>query len=236
MKCKSVILSPHSDDAALSLGGLLLSGRLGITELLTVFSVSNCTFNDLDDTVENITRTRKMEDREFSGLCNPELRLSYMDMPDAPLRLGIDSAAVFDRSMLPEDRKISRDIAGFVAEKYCFDISVYAPLALGGHIDHWIVLEAACLLADEGYRVFFYEDLPYASACSGNHIEERIEFLKKKTGRKFSSRISCPGVSIGEKIDALKAYRSQLDSSMAERVMRYHKKLNNHAVNYKILE
>lgn len=39
---------------------------------------------------------------------------------------------------------------------------LYAPLGAGGHVDHRHVHLAAALLAEKGWRVAFYEDVPYA--------------------------------------------------------------------------
>jgi hypothetical protein len=39
---------------------------------------------------------------------------------------------------------------------------LYAPLGAGGHVDHRHVHRAAALLAEKGWRVAFYEDVPYA--------------------------------------------------------------------------
>ncbi|HVA90428.1 MAG TPA: hypothetical protein VNL71_11370, partial [Chloroflexota bacterium] len=41
-------------------------------------------------------------------------------------------------------------------------VTCHLPLAIGGHVDHLIVFDTAALLAAEGYKVCYYEDIPYA--------------------------------------------------------------------------
>ncbi|MCA9877882.1 MAG: PIG-L family deacetylase [Thermomicrobiales bacterium] len=42
------------------------------------------------------------------------------------------------------------------------DIRIYAPLGVGGHVDHQLVFTAAAHLAAAGWDIWLYEDVPYA--------------------------------------------------------------------------
>lgn len=231
---KNIILSPHSDDAAFSLGGLLLSGFFKYTEVLMVFSVSNCTISHIKDHAEVITQIRKNEDRDFFGLCKSKVHLGYLDVPDAPIRLEIESSNVFNRFPSDEDQEICNKISCFIKESYSSDIVIYSPLALGNHIDHLIVFEAACTLASKGYTVIFYEDLPYAANYVDGQIEKKIRSLENSTGKKFFNSIIRTDISITEKVNAINIFKSQIDASIVERITSYHKKTNIDFVHYNL--
>jgi LmbE family N-acetylglucosaminyl deacetylase len=84
-------------------------------------------------------------------------------------------------------------------------VRVYAPLAIGNHVDHQHAYAAGRLLGSRGWQVWFYEDLPYG--------------LKPElaSGRKaaIASQIGDPRlVDVGDvwdrKVQAILAYPSQL--------------------------
>jgi hypothetical protein len=84
-------------------------------------------------------------------------------------------------------------------------VRLYAPLAIGNHVDHLLAFQAGLLLASRGFDVWFYEDLPYA--LIEGRFDERME------------RIDSPLAGAGlvdvlpvwdTKIDAIMAYPSQL--------------------------
>ena len=58
----TIIISPHCDDAAFSLGGCLIGGLLGDVEVVNIFTVTDYTKVG-DGTVEAVTALRKHEDR-----------------------------------------------------------------------------------------------------------------------------------------------------------------------------
>lgn len=185
-----VVLSPHRDDAAFSCGLLL-------TQLLragaTVELVNVCTESDYapylegngEPRAEQVSQTRREEDLHFlqalrdhsgAGRCS----MSDLHWLDSPLRLGIatdrvlqaPNAAVADITALAEALRPWRDA----------DV-VLSPLALGNHIDHRLVRDAACLAFSA--NLGFYEDLPYACWVPDDVRNEAIravlQFLKAET-------------------------------------------------------
>ena len=53
------------------------------------------------------------------------------------------------------------------------EVRVYAPLGIGSHVDHQLVFNAAASLADAGWEVWLYEDIPYA--LRDGALERRAE-------------------------------------------------------------
>jgi len=131
-----------------------------------------------------------------------------------------------------EDIELSIEIRRFVQKNYD-DVSIYAPLALGNHIDHRIVFEAACALIAFGYSVTFYEDLPYAGNYSLSQIEKEIDFLEKRTEKKFNPILLHSGISSKEKTNALNIYKTQLDGSTLEHILFHHNNLNPGLISYR---
>jgi hypothetical protein len=82
---------------------------------------------------------------------------------------------------------------------------VFAPLAVGNHVDHQIVFAAGVDLARVGWEVWFYEDLPYALRSGAS--EERI--AASGIPMKVAAIVDVSSVW-PSKIDAIMAYPSQL--------------------------
>ena len=88
-------------------------------------------------------------------------------------------------------------------------IRLYAPLGIGNHVDHQLVFNAAASLADAGWDVWFYEDVPYAlregarqrrlEAISGDHAVQL-------RGKALSS------AQWDAKLDGILSYPSQLET------------------------
>jgi LmbE family N-acetylglucosaminyl deacetylase len=85
---------------------------------------------------------------------------------------------------------------------------VYAPLAIGRHVDHQLAFLAGRELAGRGWDVWFYEDIPYALAPGA--FDTRLAQIAA-TG--ITPHASIP-VAAGwqAKIDAVMSYPSQLET------------------------
>jgi hypothetical protein len=81
------------------------------------------------------------------------------------------------------------------------DTRIYAPLALGGHVDHRLAREAGLLLARAGWTVWFYEDLPYALQAE--------DATSANDDNGWEPRLVDGSASWREKIAAVMAYPSQ---------------------------
>jgi LmbE family N-acetylglucosaminyl deacetylase len=159
-----LLLSPHADDIAYSVGGIaaLLCTRAEI-QLVTVFGRSGWTCSQAlsEMSVDAISALRESEDRAYC-----ERRgLDYVPFcyPDS-FTMGYDEATELTRAPDhdPRTAEIVERIGDFVA-RHATRV-VLAPCGLGGHVDHRIVRTAAQAL-DEAV-VFFYEDIPYSAGLS----------------------------------------------------------------------
>ena len=86
----------------------------------------------------------------------------------------------------------------------------YAPLAIGRHVDHLLAFQAGRLLGDLGYVVWFYEDLPYAMI--GDNLADRLAEITRSglTVEPVADVPADPGWQ--RKLDAVLAYPSQLET------------------------
>lgn len=179
-----VILSPHSDDAAFSVAGHMfhLSGAGKESCLLTCFSMSAFTQSAAHGDASSTTELRKREDSGYAGALGPRCKAAWLDLPDAPLR-GYDLREVCHSGEFTAEERIlacrlkDRLLNGFLPR----GSAVFAPLGIGGHIDHRLVHEAAVELAKLGrFSMVFYEDMPYAAACKESEISRRILALESR--------------------------------------------------------
>ena len=189
-----VVIEPHMDDAALSVGGRLLHrrGRNRIT-ILSVVKYSNFTsYWDLKRDyldVDTVTALRLRESELAARLLGAEHR--SLDWTDAPIRfLPADRWSVEDlKRILPtvyasmEISPDSKDIA-ILKEKLRCELErlapdeIWIPMGLGSHVDHRSVRSACvAMLAEASGRlakasVSMYEDLPYNRESLALQIQE----------------------------------------------------------------
>ncbi|HNN92893.1 MAG TPA: PIG-L family deacetylase [Pseudomonadota bacterium] len=149
-----VFLSPHADDVAFSCAGLLATPTaVGAShrQLVTVFLSGR----EAD--------RRRAEDQTVAKLlgCN----FLCLELPDAPDRPEVHDGLDHFMPYGPPHLGIANEIVHRMLPRLAPPLTLYAPLAVGGHIDHRIVHEAARALAyhiGPTLRLMFYEDLPYA--------------------------------------------------------------------------
>jgi len=147
----TLVVSPHLDDAALSLPGCIRSRALRGERVvvLTVFSEGDAGH-----------ATRRAEDRAALALLGAAPL--HFGLQDAPQRRGV--APSFRELVLRELTDDDIDAAAVTgALTLAIDAieasEVLLPLGVGEHVDHRIVHAAHAGLAG---RVGFYEDRPYA--------------------------------------------------------------------------
>jgi len=175
---RTVVLSAHADDAALSCGGVILLGALPPPlAVVTVFSESDFAPGVRKKlSREEVTRLREAEDAAFwERIGAAGLRLG---LPEPSLRGYKNFASIFDPKAEPRREPafpklaelVGRTVSGFP----CADL-LLAPLALGTHIDHLLLREAAKDIGRErGLPVAYYEDLPYAAELSLDDIQRHV--------------------------------------------------------------
>ncbi|NJM07002.1 hypothetical protein HC891_13705 [Candidatus Gracilibacteria bacterium] len=108
-----------------------------------------------------------------------------------------------------------------IAQRYP-DAVIYAPLAIGEHVDHQLVYAAAVRLSKAGTPVAFYEDIPYVLAAGA--LERR--FGQVDGSMLMSSLVAIDGY-VARKLSAIEAYTSQIGmlfggtTQMHQRIKRY---------------
>jgi LmbE family N-acetylglucosaminyl deacetylase len=175
---RHVFVAPHPDDAALSCGGLIASLKAqreqiaivsvysgaGDPEGLTTYQREALGFADPGSSWAGSAlppvaamEARRAEDRAYGA------ELAFVDLPDAVFRgyEGDDQLTGAPRADDPVPvEALATALAGLRPDR------VYAPLAIGGHVDHRLVGRAVLALAATPHSTVrgllrFYEDFPY---------------------------------------------------------------------------
>ena len=177
-----VYLSPHLDDAVLSCGGLihrqaragqpalvvtLFSGLPAAGAKLSAFAQSQHTRWGSRD---NVMTVRWAEDRAALTVLGADyVRLNYLDCiyrgrghGDQPDWYYASEQALFG-PVHPAEQGLPDDLATALSEFIPpgDDVTLYAPLTAGNHVDHQLAFAAALILRAQGWRLRFYEDYPY---------------------------------------------------------------------------
>ena len=173
-----VILSPHADDAIWSLGGAIpgLQSYGGVT-VVTVFNAV-----PTDDALEVLAKLpaerwrylptsaiRQREDSKATFSVGSDV--TCLPFVDAAIRLGKEGFRYLEISDLfgtihPEDTGLVPLVQKGLQDILTGSDMIFAPLGLGGHVDHKIVREAAKGLPLD---VTYYEEFPYA--INGSDME-----------------------------------------------------------------
>jgi len=158
------IVSPHSDDAALSLAFAISIGLFPApVRIVTVFSCSafsHVTQLAREGDAEFVTALRMNEDANYAKWAGVEA--ISLGLADAPLRPGFSAEAdLFDPAMVISGELVDEVVAALNSLTTLWHQSLLVlPAAIGAHIDHRTVAAA-------GGRVnagssLTYADQPYA--------------------------------------------------------------------------
>ena len=222
------VISPHSDDAALSIGGTLaaLGDSVEIT-LLTMIGPSRCagTCAPLYGDIETVTHIRTKEDDLYGEFIGAKVECA--NIPDVEMYVDANGSRWAERIMdTPDDFRLKLYESGLKKyfEKNTPDV-ILAPLAVGAHGDHaathlalWSLLPELLKKAP-ATRVLFYEDLPYCQYDQPALVKRLQDFnhLKPVTNV-IDATQKARGVSI---------YRSQyVAADIAWDILEYAEKLS----------
>ena len=155
-----VFLSPHADDIVFSCAGHLASQLAASPDqaaadvfLVTVFLSGPQ------------AETRRREDEKAAQLLGCQYRC--LELPDALDRPEVRGSLDLFMPFGPPHLGITNEVLSRLLPWLPRTTTLYAPLGVGGHIDHRITHEAARAMAYQvgpTLRLAFYEDLPYALA------------------------------------------------------------------------
>jgi LmbE family N-acetylglucosaminyl deacetylase len=178
---KILILSPHRDDAAFSLSLAItnwLTARHSVT-LLNIFTrsrfapYSDAAFVHENDELSYVSAMRLREDELFLRRIKESLpkgdknnlHMLDLNLKDAPIRLRIPLEALSETPVNPADPSIEKIRKALTrhfepAPGQSPMQALVLPAALGNHIDHLTVREAAQPFTTQ-LPTAYYEDLPY---------------------------------------------------------------------------
>jgi LmbE family N-acetylglucosaminyl deacetylase len=215
------VVSPHRDDAALSLGSLLrrLGRRHVRFRILNCFTVSDFAPYHSGLTTEQVTRLRRREDRCFGRLLGRSVSWRSLHGVDAPLRRGAD----VDIFRAPFDVTESNALARRIEAAAGADL-LLVPLAIGRHIDHLVARRAAGSLRST-HAIAFFEDIPYAGTTAETDIRQTIDDAAAETKRILKPLTIASRNAVAEKDAIARIYRSQIAAEELEEVERAARRL-----------
>lgn len=247
-----VYLSPHFDDAALSCGGAIYQQRRAGEAVLVVticaappepaapLSSYARAFHEAMGTLDDLVAMRRREDQ--AALERLGVDAVWLDFQDSIYRrppggngwFYTSIAGVFG-SVHPDDRPLADAIAAAIRAHAPggSQTTLYAPLTVGGHVDHQLAHQAAWMLREQGWRVVFYEEYPYADPAYRLPFGvENAATLKATLATLQAARLAPHIVRLSDdavqaRIDSVRAYRSQVpllfgdDATMVARLRAY---------------
>lgn len=167
-----LLLSPHADDVAYSIGGIVVRlSRQADVLLMTVFGRSGWALPAAlrRKSVDFISALREQEDRAY---CERR-QLGYVRLPcPDSFVMGYDEATELCDVPNDDPRTVNVVMIIEAAVASLRPHFVIAPCAVGGHIDHHIVRGAAETLRQ--VDVLYYEDVPYSASLSMPELERRL--------------------------------------------------------------
>ena len=223
---RHIYLSPHFDDAALSCGGAIAQhGRVGdASVVVTIFggkpdyawlspfarSIHACP-NAGADPID----ARVAEEHEALAILGAQPQTyAYLDCiyrQDA-LRnrwLYDSEEAIFGPVDPADDGLVAELVRVLVAlAPIPGTCRIYAPLAIGNHVDHQVAHLCARRLHDAGHTVYFYEDYPYVVRDPAG-LEKTLTRWSERS-QWHSEIIALDDTDMKQKAAAIGAYRSQL--------------------------
>jgi len=221
---RKVILAPHCDDAALSLGAALTDGFLGDEGQIVVVFSRSCYTKHMKGTapLEETTKIRNQEEQAAAARIG--CTVSFMGFDEPFARPGFARPAdICDADRRPEDDPVYRDVRDAVMDLMSRETGlVIGPLGYGNHIDHRIItlcMREAARKACAAIPAFF-EDLPY---CPSRNIPKIQALLPTDTGWEPYVPYMLRRGSLERKLKLLKIYESQMEPDYVEAVQRHWK-------------
>ena len=223
---KIVVVSPHRDDAAFSLGlaiGTWLEAGHRV-DVVTCFTRSayapHAEFELIhsNDRMARVTALRLREDESWQKMYGgSRLRLTDLNLKDAPLRLHVRVDQVCGLPVKLDDKalmKVPKAVAVLAPD------AVVMPLGLGGHVDH-VTARLAMTSGEEtaGAAMGFYEDLPYAARPGAPEtIEAAAAAMHQELQPVFVTREGANGQAEARKRRLALCYDSQIVDAEAEEI------------------
>lgn len=180
---KLTIVSPHQDDAALSLANYIMGYATGNIRIINCFTISDyCPYGGASERCD-VMALRCKEDRSFAvHKHNSAIEIIDLDEYDSLIRLNTTNM---------NDLFITHEL-GETAIEHMFSLrrklvpylggTLLLPMAIEGHIDHVLSCLAAISLLKHYDSVAFYLDVPYWIRTSMDLIKQRISHIESLIG------------------------------------------------------
>lgn len=173
---KALFISPHIDDIAFSLGGILLKFITRYpTFIVNVFSTSRYAYRTTHSNSESVTRMRTQEERLFNqATACDTVSLGFQD---ASMLNHTDTSEVYTNFYDRRYKSVCTALQQQLSQLR--PTYLFVPLSLGGHIDHKMVFDIITHRTrySSATQIFYYEDLPYAYFESE---ERRQAYMQKR--------------------------------------------------------
>ncbi len=216
---RHMFLSPHYDDIPLSCGGTvsILAEADRQVEVVVIFGAPPAPDQRLSEfaqelhrrwgvSVDDVIARRRAEEEAAATILGAHV--CVLEFADAIYRgQRYNSEETLLGEPAPDERDMPARIAAQIAELATpvGSVRFYAPLSIGGHVDHRLAFRAGVHLANAGADVWFYEDVPYVV---------RAGALERRLGEGTEPVSLVGAVAVAEawerKLDAIMAYRSQI--------------------------
>lgn len=219
---KIIVVSPHIDDAAFAIGGIIAKYKNDFEFLIVdIFSEQNYTLY-WDKFINSRDKKYLLEEeRIFWKAAGVEGEmLGYLD---APLRKQYQNKKVINSLLSTEEiihteellvDNIKCDIEAII-KKYNPNY-IFCPIGNGLHVDHIIVREACMKIKLNKVNMLFYEDMPYSVSMKNSDF-----FRKYKNINGFRFKEIDISDVIEEKKTYLSIYQSQLKKYQINIMLNY---------------
>lgn len=218
---QSIILSPHYDDAVFSCGGIMQAcSRQGIRNLVVnIFggepdiAILSPFAQAIHDKwrLSNPISMRILEDKVAMEIIGAQS--INLDFLDSIYRRTTEGAHLYTdyESLATTLHTLDRELIDNVYEKVKEIMQGYdpgntqilVPLGIGNHVDHQIAHKVGIRLMDEGFKILFYEDIPYSM-----WFPEQLKTINTVHDTALSPLVI--PINMKAKITMIKNYRSQL--------------------------
>lgn len=212
-----IVVAAHSDDTALSIGGYILANTNSYFHIINVFSScpESSTLSRYLKTSEEVTLFNNMEEQFYAWVIGAQLK--FLNYPEALERGYTD---IFTTKISKEDIKLTEKlidkIAGYSIKQRA--MTIYFPLSIGNHIDHFILYKIGRKMLAEGVNVLFYEDLPYAKEIGPRELESQLE--EKTRGLEVVKKVEVSEV-LQRKLLLANMYKTQYDKRYLSKIANY---------------
>lgn len=184
------IISPHQDDAALSLGNFIFCHKETSIIIINCYTMSEYSPFCGGLNREGVMKKRSKEDAVFGNHIQMDSNnFVNLDEPDGPIRLNTRNmdALLTERELTDIDLMHLYSLRqGMVGH---LNGLLILPLGIGGHIDHNLACLAGLSLIKEYSSIAFYLDVPYWFRTSFEKIQERIRYVESLLGISLTPHI-----------------------------------------------